>query len=160
MNFFFGLLFFGLKFEFHYFYVQHNIVYTYSNLAQVFVFQKTKMAVLRFLWKFYFFQKQFLRNFTILWTSQMLRIFKFSKNFQIKQILLNWRHFLWKKERFDSAGYRAQDLSIASRILYHLSYGGSSQLFWQNLFTPHVATDKPVTIFWFIQIISVDYVDH
>ena len=26
--------------------------------------------------------------------------------------------FLWKKERFYSAGYRAQDLSIAGRMLY------------------------------------------
>ena len=73
---------------------------------------------------------------------------------------INWRSFLWKKERFHSAGYRAQDLSIAGRMLYHLSYGGSTQLFSQNLFTPHVATDKPGTMFWFFQIISVDYVDH
>ena len=25
----------------------------------------------------------------------------------------SWKNFLWKKERFHSAGYRAQDLSIA-----------------------------------------------
>ena len=29
-------------------------------------------------------------------------------------------------ERFHSAGYRAQDLSIAGRMLYHVSYGGST----------------------------------
>ena len=57
------------------------------------------------------------------------------------------KKFSVKKERFHSAGYRAQDLSIAGRMLYHLSYGGSTQLFSQNLFTPHVATDKPGTIF-------------
>ena len=44
--------------------------------------------------------------------------------------------FLWKKERFHSAGYRAQDLSIPGRMIYHLSYGGSTKLFLQNLFTP------------------------
>ena len=74
--------------------------------------------------------------------------------------MIYWRNFLWKKERFHSAGYRAQDLSIAGRMLYHLSYGGSTQFFSQNLFTSHVATDKQGNIFWFFQIISVDYVDH
>ena len=49
-------------------------------------------------------------------------------------LLCVWKNFLWKKERFDSAGYRTQDLSIASQILYHLSYGGSTQLFAQNNF--------------------------
>ena len=47
-----------------------------------------------------------------------------------------WKIFLWKKERLHSAGYRAQDLSIAGRMLYPLSYGGSTKLFSQNLFTP------------------------
>ena len=41
----------------------------------------------------------------------------------------NRKNFLWKKERFHFAGYRAQGLSIAARMLYHLSYGGSTQLF-------------------------------
>ena len=40
--------------------------------------------------------------------------------------------FLRKKERFHSAGYRAQDLSIAGQMLYHLSYGGSTKLFSQK----------------------------
>ena len=44
--------------------------------------------------------------------------------------------FLWKKECFHSAGYRAQDLSIAGQMLYYLSYGVSTKLFSQNLFTP------------------------
>ena len=39
------------------------------------------------------------------------------------------KNFLWKKERFHFAGYRAQGLSIAGRMLYHLSYGDSTKLF-------------------------------
>ena len=34
------------------------------------------------------------------------------------------------------AGYRTNDLSIAGRMLYHLSYGGSTQFFSENLFMP------------------------
>ena len=33
-----------------------------------------------------------------------------------------WKKFLWKKERFPSAGYGTQDFSIAGSMLYHLSY--------------------------------------
>ena len=60
-----------------------------------------------------------------------ITLFKTRWNFQyiFKQF------FLWKKERFHSAGYRAQDLSIAGRLLYHLSYGGSTKLFSQNPFS-------------------------
>ena len=50
--------------------------------------------------------------------------------------------FLWKKERFYSAGYRAQDLSIAGRMLYHLSYGSSTKLFSRYLFTPTFLTES------------------
>ena len=33
-----------------------------------------------------------------------------------------------ENDHFHSAEYRAQDLSIADRMFYHLSYGGSTQL--------------------------------
>ena len=46
------------------------------------------------------------------------------------------KNYSEKKERFHSSRYRAQDFSNAGRILYHLSYGGSTQLFSQNLFGP------------------------
>ena len=39
---------------------------------------------------------------------------------------INCRNFLWKKERFHSAGFRTQVLWIAGRKLCHLSYGGST----------------------------------
>ena len=52
---------------------------------------------------------------------------------QWQKLFVIWKNFLCKKERFDSAGYRARDLSIAGRMLYHLSYGSSTQLFSQNL---------------------------
>ena len=63
-----------------------------------------------------------------------------------------WRNFLWSVSSPGPFDCRSN--------AYHLRYGGSTQLFSQNLFTPHVATDKPGTIFWFFQIISIDYVDH
>ena len=53
-------------------------------------------------------------------------------------IYIFWKNFLWKKERFYSAGYRAQDLSIAGRMLYHLSYGGSTQHFSQKNFSKNI----------------------
>ena len=37
-----------------------------------------------------------------------------------------FKKILWKKQRYHSAGYRTQDHSIAGRMLYHLSYGGST----------------------------------
>ena len=43
---------------------------------------------------------------------------------------------LLKKERFNSTGSQNQDLSIARRMFYHLSYGGSTRPSSQNLFTP------------------------
>ena len=53
-----------------------------------------------------------------------LTSFKTRWNFQYV-----WKNFLWKMKRFHSAGYRAQDLSIAGRMLNRLSYGSSTQLF-------------------------------
>ena len=56
-----------------------------------------------------------------------------------------FENILWKKQHFDSVGYQAQKHSIVGRMLYQLSYVGSTQLFSQNLFTPHSATDIPCT---------------
>ena len=38
------------------------------------------------------------------------------------------KKFSVKKERFNSAGYRARDLPIVGRMLYHLRCGGSTQV--------------------------------
>ena len=52
----------------------------------------------------------------------------------------------------------AQDLSIDGRMLYHLSYGGSTQLSSQNLYLRHIRLRiYHELINNFLKIISVDY---
>ena len=93
------------------------------------------------LWAFFI---RVLMKFLIFWIN-----ITESSSWEQKININYWKNFLWKKGRFDSSVYRAQDLSIAGRMLYHLSYGGSTQLFSQNLFTPHPATSIPWTNYYF-----------
>ena len=77
----------------------------------------------------------------------------------IRRIKVFEKIFLLRRERFHSAGYRAQDLSISGRML-------SSELrrFHKTFLTESIyanlATDISWTIHKLFQIISVDYVDN
>ena len=59
-----------------------------------------------------------------------------------------------------SAGFRAQFLSIAGRMLYHLSYEGSTKIFSQNLFTPIWPRIYHELYTNFSESFLVDYVDN
>ena len=53
------------------------------------------------------------------------------------------KFFCEKRNASTPLGIEAKDLSIASRMLYHLSYEDSTQFFSQNLYTPHPAAGIP-----------------
>ena len=71
------------------------------------MFRRKKMLTVNLPWNDPYISKKFLNSVTYIYFEEI---------------------FLWKKERFHSDGYRAQVLSIAGRMLCHLSYGGSTTI--------------------------------